>query len=189
MRSRKAATSLLGWASFPSKSQPATAPSSAKYRNAEHKRLQSKAGYIDARPHIRQLGEIFLQRTAGPYIGSRAAVQATLALSPLCPRYCCKSLSALVIKNSPGCRRDFRVKMWGASSPEDKLTGDLGNAFEAAEIGGRWSDRLLAGKLSSGDFGLLQQYPLLSGNPRRRSSLPSCLPDSCGAAKTFARYL
>src|SRR5262245_11983105 len=46
----------------------------------------------------------------------------------------------------------------GASSPEDKLTGDLGNAFEAAEIGGRWSDRLLAGKLSSGDFGLLQQY-------------------------------
>ena len=30
--------------------------------------LQSKAGYIDARPHIRQLDEIFLQRTAGPYI-------------------------------------------------------------------------------------------------------------------------
>src|SRR5262249_32472518 len=26
------------------------------------------AGYIDARPHIPQLGEIFLQRTAGPYI-------------------------------------------------------------------------------------------------------------------------
>jgi len=48
--------------------------------------------------------------------------------------------------------------MWGTSSPDDKLTGDLGNAFEAAEIGGRWSDRLLAGKLSSGDFGLLQQY-------------------------------
>jgi len=50
--------------------------------------------------------------------------------------------------------------MWGTSSPDDKLTGDLGNAFEAAEIGGRWSDRLLAVKLSSGDFGLLQQYPL-----------------------------
>jgi hypothetical protein len=32
--------------------------------------LQSKAGYIDARPHIRQLDEILLQRTAGPYIGS-----------------------------------------------------------------------------------------------------------------------
>jgi hypothetical protein len=31
--------------------------------------LQSKAGYIDARPHIRQLDEILLQRTAGAYIG------------------------------------------------------------------------------------------------------------------------
>jgi hypothetical protein len=28
-------------------------------------------------------------------------------------RYCCKSLFALLIKNSPGCRRDFPVKMWG----------------------------------------------------------------------------
>src|SRR6516225_10340472 len=91
-------------------------------------------------------------------------------------RLCCKSLFPLGIKNSPGCRRDFHVKMWGTSSPDDKLTGDLGNAFEAAEIGGRWSDRLLAGKLSSGDFGLLQQYlPLadiaphfgrLNGTPR-----------------------
>jgi ABC transporter substrate binding protein len=45
-------------------------------------------------------------------------------------RFCCKSLFALVIKNSPGCRRDFRVKMWGTSSPDDKLTGDLGNAIE-----------------------------------------------------------
>src|SRR5262245_3958642 len=78
-------------------------------------------------------------------------------MSALC-RLCCKSLFPLGIKNSPGCRRDFHVKMWGTSSPDDKLTGDLGNAFEAAEIGGRWSDRLLAGKLSSGDFGLLQQY-------------------------------
>jgi hypothetical protein len=30
--------------------------------------LQSKAGYIDARPHIRQLDETLLRRTAGPYI-------------------------------------------------------------------------------------------------------------------------
>ena len=30
--------------------------------------LQSEAGYIDARPHIRKINEIFLQRTAGPYI-------------------------------------------------------------------------------------------------------------------------
>src|SRR5262245_46071323 len=54
-----------------------------------------------------------------------------------CGRLCCKSLFPLGTKNSPGCRRDFHVKMWGTSSPDDKLTGDLGNAFEAAEIGGR----------------------------------------------------
>jgi hypothetical protein len=29
--------------------------------------LQSEAGYIDARPHVPQLDEILLQRTAGPY--------------------------------------------------------------------------------------------------------------------------
>jgi hypothetical protein len=45
-------------------------------------------------------------------------------------RYCCKSLFSLVIKNSLGCGRDFRVKMWGTSSPDDKLTGDLGNVIE-----------------------------------------------------------
>jgi hypothetical protein len=61
-------------------------------------------------------------------------------------------------QNSPGCRRDFRVKMWGTSSPDDKLTGDLGNVIEATQIGGRRSDRLMAGKLSPGNFGLLQQY-------------------------------
>jgi hypothetical protein len=35
--------------------------------------FQSKAGYIDARPLTRQLVENFLQRTAGPYIGSIAS--------------------------------------------------------------------------------------------------------------------
>jgi hypothetical protein len=73
-------------------------------------------------------------------------------------RYCCKSRSALLIKNSLGCRRDFRVKMWGTSSPDGKLTGDLGNAIESTEIDGCRSRRPLAGKLSSGDFRLLQQY-------------------------------
>ena len=69
---------------------------------------------------------------------------------------CCKSLFAQVIKNSQGCRRDFRVKMWGTSSPDDKHTGDLGNVIEVIEIGDRWSDGLIAGKLSQGNFGLLQ---------------------------------
>jgi hypothetical protein len=73
-------------------------------------------------------------------------------------RYCCKSLFALMIKNSAGCRHDFRVKMWGTSSPDDKLTGDLGNVIESTQIGGRRLDRLTAGNLSPGNFGLLQQY-------------------------------
>jgi hypothetical protein len=86
----------------------------------------------------------------------RTLVPATLASAT--GRYCCKSLFALLIKNSLGCRRDFRVKMWGTSSPDRKLTGDLGNAIESTEIDGRRSRRPLAGKLSPGDFRLLQQY-------------------------------
>src|SRR5438132_14241241 len=35
--------------------------------------LQSEAGYIDARPQIRQIDENLLRRTAGPYIGSFAS--------------------------------------------------------------------------------------------------------------------
>src|SRR6516165_9316279 len=77
-------------------------------------------------------------------------------LSALC-RYCCKSPFALAIKNSPGCRRDFRVKMWGTSSPDDELTGDFDNAIEATQIAGRRLVCLVAGNLSRGNFGLLQQ--------------------------------
>src|SRR5262245_49369913 len=73
-------------------------------------------------------------------------------------RYCCKSLFALRIKNSAGCGCDFYVKMWGTSSPGDKLMGDLGNVIEVTQIGGRRADRLMARKLSSSNFGLLQQY-------------------------------
>jgi hypothetical protein len=83
---------------------------------------------------------------------------------PVYLRFCCKSLFALVIKNSPGRRRGFRVKMWGTSLPDDKLTGDLGNVIEATQIGGRLSDRLMAEKLSPGNFGLLQQYPFSNGH-------------------------
>src|SRR5262249_45327112 len=94
-----------------------------------------------------------------------------LAKSALC-RYCCKSLFALVITIPPGCRRDFRVKMWGTSSPDDKLTGDLGNVIETTQIGGRRSDRLTAGNLSPGNFGLLQH------------NLP--IATECSAAKSTA---
>jgi hypothetical protein len=64
----------------------------------------------------------------------------------------------LVIKNSFGRRRDFRVKMWGTSSPDDKLTGDLRNVIEATSIGGRRSDFFTPEKLVPGNLGLLQQY-------------------------------
>jgi hypothetical protein len=73
-------------------------------------------------------------------------------------RYCCKSTFALLIKNSPGRRRDFRVTMWGTSSPDGKSTGDLANAIENTNIDRRRSDGLLAGNLSPGNFRLLQQY-------------------------------
>ena len=52
-------------------------------------------------------------------------------------RFCCKSLFALLIKNFPGFRRDFRVKMRGTSSPDYKLTDDLRNALEHTRISGR----------------------------------------------------
>jgi len=73
-------------------------------------------------------------------------------------RFCCKSLFAQVTKNSPGRRRDVRVKMWGTSSPDHKLTGDLGNGTEATKIGGCGSDCLIAGNLVPSNFGVLQQY-------------------------------
>jgi hypothetical protein len=86
-----------------------------------------------------------------------ADIPLALASAALC-RFCCKSLFALAIKNSFGRRRDFRVKMWGTSSPDDKLTGDRCNVIEATSIGGRRSDFFTARKLAPGNLGLLQQY-------------------------------
>jgi hypothetical protein len=43
--------------------------------------------------------------------------------------------------------------MWGTSSPEDKLTGDLGNVIEATSIGGRRSDFFYSKKIGAGQFG------------------------------------
>jgi hypothetical protein len=80
-----------------------------------------------------------------------------LVSSELC-RFCCKSLFALAIKISFGCTGDFHVNMWGTSSSEEKLAGDPGNVIEATSIGGRRSDFFTAGKLTPGNFGLLQQY-------------------------------
>jgi hypothetical protein len=45
--------------------------------------LQSKAGYIDARPHIRPLDEVLLQCTAGPYIWVRSGHHQSSSQCPL----------------------------------------------------------------------------------------------------------
>ena len=41
----------------------------------EHSKLQSEAGYIDARPLARQIDESLLQRTAAPYIALTSALR------------------------------------------------------------------------------------------------------------------
>jgi hypothetical protein len=63
-----------------------------------------------------------------------------------------------VIKISFGSARDFCVKMWGTSSPEDKLAGNLGNVIEAISTGGRRVEFFYSRKLAASNFGLLQQY-------------------------------
>ena len=65
---------------------------------------------------------------------------------------CCKTLFAPVMKNFPDRRRDFRVKMWGTSSPDDKLTGDLSKAIAATQIRGCRLNPVMAGKLPLSDF-------------------------------------
>src|SRR5215470_2001212 len=62
--------------------------------------------------------------------------------------------------------------MWGTSSPDDKRVSDLAKAAEATKIGARRLDRLMAGKLSPRNFGLLQQY------------LPIPIPDLSRCSKT-----
>jgi hypothetical protein len=73
-------------------------------------------------------------------------------------RLCCKSRFALVVGNSAGHRCDFRVKMWGASSPHVKLTGDLANVSDAIRIGDCFPFRNFAKNQSPCNFRLLQQY-------------------------------
>jgi len=95
-------------------------------------------------------------------------------------RYCCKSPFALLIKNFPGRRRDFRVKMWGTSWSDDKLADDLGTAIEGTRISGRRSDFFTAGKLTPGNLGLLQQYrhnPEIPDNPDYFRLLMWCGPE------------
>src|SRR5215471_798642 len=109
--------------------------------------------------------------------GSTTVVTSAHSLGPLCLRYCCKSLFALLIKNSKGYRRDVRVNMWGTSSPDDKLVSDLAKATEAIKIAARRSNRLMAGKLSPLNFGLLQQNRHISG-------ISDTLANVCSSGRT-----
>src|ERR1700730_8774421 len=69
-------------------------------------------------------------------------------------------------ENSPDRGREFRVRMWGTSSPDDKLTCDLANVIEAISIDDRGSNCLAAEKLAPGNLGLFQQHrpnPVIRG--------------------------
>ena len=94
---------------------------------------------------------------AARQLSPAADIAPQMLTAALC-RFCCKSPFALVIKISFGCTRDFRVKMWGTSSPDDKLTDGLRNAIEGTRISGRRWSFLTAEKLAPCDLGLLQQY-------------------------------
>jgi hypothetical protein len=58
--------------------------------------------------------------------------------------------------------------MWGTSSRGDELTGDFANELDAISIDDRGLFRPLAGKLSQGNLGLLQQN-------RPEGDMPVCL--------------
>jgi hypothetical protein len=77
--------------------------------------------------------------------------------------------------------------MWGTSSPEDKLTGDLGNVIEATSIGGRRSDFFYSKKIGAGQF---RTFATISaqGGPSQFGSRQPLQPEATGAviAQGFA---
>jgi hypothetical protein len=48
--------------------------------------------------------------------------------------------------------------MWGTSSPDDKLTSDLGNVIEAISNRRSSGNFFTTGKLAPGNLGLFQQH-------------------------------
>jgi hypothetical protein len=67
--------------------------------------------------------------------------------------------------------------MWGTSSPEDKLAGELGNVIGAISIDGRRLDFFTARKLAPGNLGLLKQY-------RHKAAERACAGMSGGAGES-----
>ena len=73
-------------------------------------------------------------------------------------RYCCKSLFASLNTSFPGRGCGALTTMWGTTLLGAKLTGDLGNAPEGTSTSDYCLFPPLAGNLSFGILGLLQQY-------------------------------
>jgi hypothetical protein len=116
---------------------------------------------IVARPH-----------EAGPIRSWRADSLTFVWLDPgITP--CCKSGFAQVVKISAGCRRRFRVRSGGTSSPHAKCIGDLGSATTAMRIGDPGALQVLAKNSDRCSFRLFQQYP---PNSRHCSAPPPDRP-------------
>jgi hypothetical protein len=73
-------------------------------------------------------------------------------------RYCCKSLFASPIANSPGRTFDDRIIICGTTSYCGELTGDFGNGLEAISLCDFGSFSQFAGNWPHGILGVLQHY-------------------------------
>jgi hypothetical protein len=62
--------------------------------------------------------------------------------------------------------------MWGTSSPDDKLTGDLRNVIEATSIGGSQVRFFYSRKISAGQFGTFATISALSERATSRGLWP-----------------
>jgi hypothetical protein len=59
--------------------------------------------------------------------------------------------------------------MWGTSSPDDKLTGDLGNVIESTQIGGRSVGLSYGVKIITGQFWAFATISAMNGLMLRES--------------------
>ena len=92
--------------------------------------LQSKAGYIDARPHIRQPDEVLLQRTAGPYIWVKSRRSVVTERCPLYPR---KRTNSGHLKMSASCQN---VVGWDRGADRASNDADVSSTLPIIPYGG-----------------------------------------------------
>ena len=121
----------IGCARISIMARSTSAPFKGRIQNRKTYHFHSSNLTCNARPVHTVIRDRIEPAAAGP------------AMSAL-PRLCCKSRFAPMIKNSKGRRRGFRVKMWGTSSPNVKLTGDFDNAIASIRIGDRFPFRVFA---------------------------------------------